>query len=214
VKASFKRITIITLSLFTVSVLFTLFFQQRMPGLMALNSFKIYHWLLDSILMHPGFKYTIFLFGCLCGRFYLTAPSMKIMEKYSVPVFIISLAVIVIGYQYTSDMVLQTGILSLAYFPFVLSVCSFKGRLLQVFSWQPFIFLGEISYGIYIMQVPIEHYFEYLFTGNKSFTTNAAFFSYTLFLIVVCSILYYLYEIPLKNTFFSIIKEEGIQIYL
>ena len=126
---------------------------------------------------------------------------MVFIEKNNVLFLIVSLAVIVLFYKYSivNEIVFESGILCVAYFPFVLSICSFNGKLLHMFSWKPFIFLGEISYGIYIMQAPVEHYFEYLFTANKRFTTNVQFFSYTLFLVLICSLLYYLYEIPVKK---------------
>ena len=172
-----------------------------MPKLLLLSSSGAYKLLLNTILLHPIFKFTIFLFGCICGRFYLTSSRMVFFERYNITISLMSLVVIILFYKYdvVSNVVLDAGILSIAYFPFVLSICSFNGKILQMFSWQPFIFLGEISYSIYIMQAPVEHYFEYLFTGGKAFNTSFQFFSYTLFLIFICSLLYYLYEIPAKK---------------
>ncbi len=182
-----------------------------MPKLLLLNHSHTYNLLLDSVLLHPIFKYTIFLFGCLCGRFYLESDKMVFVEKYNLPIFLLSLIIIISFYAYdvASSIILEAGILCLIYFPFVLSICNFHERILQVFSWKPFIFLGEISYGIYIMQTPVEHFFEYLFTDNKRFTTNAQFFSYTLFLIIICSILYYLYEIPAKKIILHYFKKRS-----
>jgi peptidoglycan/LPS O-acetylase OafA/YrhL len=52
---------------------------------------------------------------------------------------------------------------------------------------------------LYIMQAPVEHYFEYFFTNNKPFQTTQQFFLYTLVLFALCSALYYLFEIPAKK---------------
>ncbi len=211
VKTPFKKVVIIALLLFVASIIFTKYYQAALPRLSLLNHSHTYSLLLDSILLHPIFKYTIFLLGCVCGRFYLESDKMLFVEKYSLPIFLISLTIIILFYKYdvTSGIVFEAGILCLAYCPFVLSICSFSGKILQMLSWKPFIFLGEISYGIYIMQTPVEHYFEHLFTNNKGFTTNMQLFSYTLFLILICSVLYYLYEIPVKKIILHYFKKRS-----
>lgn len=210
-KTSFRKVVIITLLLFAANIIFTKYYQASLSRLLLLNHSHTYSLLLDSILLHPIFKYTIFLFGCVCGRFYLESDMMLFVEKYNLPIFLVSLVSIILFYKYdvTSGIVFESGILCLAYFPFVLSICSSSGKILQAFSWKPFIFLGEISYGVYIMQTPVEHYFEYLFTNNKRFTTNVQFFSYTLFLILICSALYYLYEIPVKKIILHYFKKRS-----
>jgi len=155
-----------------------------------------------TIYLHPITKFTIFLFGCLCGRFYLSARGMAVVRKYSVMIIIACLASIIIICRYVGlehRYIIDAGVLSLIYFPFVLAICGLKGTTLQILSWKPFLFLGEISYGIYIMQAPVAYYFRHFFIGDKEITSIGMFFLYTIVLILVCSALYYVYEVPAKK---------------
>lgn len=201
VKLPFKKVALIIISYYAMCLVFTVLYKYQMPQLLKMNGSKVFEALVNTIYLHPVFKFSVFLFGCLCGRFYLTSPYMTTVKKYSTPMFLISLLLVVIFYKYNvvDNYIYEAGILCILYFPFVLSICSLNDSWLRFFSWQPFIFLGEISYGIYIMQTPVEHFFESMFNGGQSFTTSTHFFSYTLFLIVICSLLYYVYEIPAKK---------------
>ena len=200
VKSSLNRLSVIVIALFLMAVTFTFFYEENIQKLLAISQSHLYKTLIYSISLHPIFKYTIFLFGCLAGRFYLVSKKMAYFEKYSLSISLICLVIIAISYKYIiNDTLFSTGFFSIIYFFLTLSICSFNGKILKAFSYKPFIFLGEISYGIYIMQAPIEHYFESLFTGSKPFTTSLQFLSYTLFLIAICWVLYYTFEIPAKN---------------
>jgi peptidoglycan/LPS O-acetylase OafA/YrhL len=202
VKKSWPKLTTIVLGLFFLNVICMIVYFKMMPRLLSLNDSFLYNSLVKTVYQHPIFKFTIFLFGCLCGRFYLSSPWMVTVRKYSVIILIASLIGIVIACQLIglqNRQVIDSGILSLLYFPLVLSICSLKGPLLKALSWKPFIFLGEISYGIYIMQVPVGYYFKHFFFDEKDFTSVGEFFLYTLALIAVCSVLYYVYEVPAKK---------------
>lgn len=201
VKSSFRKLTVITLIFYLLNIIFTFFYGKNIQNILSINSSILYQTLIKSIWLHPIFKYAIFLFGCLAGRFYLMSKNMWFFDKYNILIAFISLIIIAIFYQSDSieQSIFDAGILSPIYFLLVLSLCSFTGKILKIFSWRPLIFLGEISYGIYIMQAPVEHYFESLFTDGKPFTTSTQFISYTLFLIAICWLLYYILEIPAKK---------------
>lgn len=202
VKKSLSNVTAIVLGLFFLNIVFAVSYWRMMPQLLSLNSSSFYKSMVETIYLHPIAKFTIFLFGCLCGRVYLNGTGMAIVRKYSIPISIASLTSIIIACRYIGlehRYIIDAGILSVLYFPLVLSICSMKGVVLKALSWKPFLFLGEISYGIYIMQAPVGFYFMHFFTGEKEITTLSQFFIYTLLLILICSVLYYLYEMPAKK---------------
>ena len=202
VKKSPSRITAIVLGLFLLNVVFAILWWHWMPNLLSLNSSALYKSLIETIYLHPITKFSIFLLGCLCGRFYFSGPAMMFVRKFNTPLAIACLTCIVVICRYVGlehRYLIDSGILSLIYFPFVLAICSFKGSVLNALSWKPFIFLGEISYGIYIMQVPVALYFRHFFNDDKDFNSIGIFFLYTLVLILVCSALYYIYEVPAKT---------------
>lgn len=202
VKKSWSKSTAIVLVLFFVNIVFAVVYWHMMPRLFSLSSSALYKSFVEATYLHPIFKFTIFLFGCLCGRFYMGAPAgMTMIRKYNWAILLGSLTGIIITCRLVGlehRYIIDAGILSLFYFPFVLSICSLKGVALKALSWKPFLFLGEISYGIYIMQVPVGYYFKHFFTADKEFTLPQ-FFLYTVTLILVCSVLYYVYEVPAKK---------------
>ncbi|RZK44543.1 MAG: acyltransferase [Hymenobacter sp.] len=201
VKSPLKRLILIVVSLHIISILFSFFYEKNLQNIFSLNPSHLYQMLADSIYLHPLFQYTIFLLGCLAGRIYLIPEKMVFFEKNSMAVSVVCLLIVAIFYNYhiVKDAFFDTGFLAFVYFFLVLAVCSFSGMALSFFSWKPFVFLGEISYGIYIMQAPVEHCFESLFTDGKPFTTTTQFLSYTLFLTAICWFLYYAFEIPAKK---------------
>lgn len=201
VKNSFKSVTLILVLVFIFNILFSFYYNHYIPKLLAINTGKSYQLLVNSILRHPVLQYSIFLLGCLCGRVYLVSPKMLFIEKYSVLILVGSLLVIVIICKYNLlDMCLiDAGVFCLAYFPFVLALCKLPEKVAVFFASKPLIFLGEISYGIYIMQSPVEHYFEYFFNNNKQISSSLQFFEYIAFLVLVCSSIYYIYEMPVKK---------------
>lgn len=194
-------LTLLVLAAYIASILFSFYFESSVSSIWATNNTHIVHVITDSILLHPIFKYTIFLFGCLCGRYYLESNVMSIVQKYSVLIALLSLSIIMLFYRYglVKPIFLEAGLLCVAYFPFVLALCSLPTSIEKILSNQLFFFLGEISYGIYIMQAPVEHYFEYLFTNNKKFEYTWQFLAYTVVLIGVCTVLYYLFEMPMRK---------------
>ncbi|RYX81571.1 acyltransferase, partial [bacterium] len=129
VKSSLKRLTIIILSLHASSILFLFFYEKNLQNIFSLNSSHIYQMLADSIYLHPLFQYTIFLFGCLAGRFYLIPEKMVFFEKYSISITLICLVLIATFYKYNivEDAFFDTGFLAIIYCFLVLAICSFNG---------------------------------------------------------------------------------------
>jgi peptidoglycan/LPS O-acetylase OafA/YrhL len=202
VKKTSSNLTAIVLGLFFLNIIFSAIYWNMLPRLFSLSDSSLYKSVVEAIYLHPIFKFTIFLFGCLCGRFYLNSSWMTIIRKYNILILLASLILIIAGCRYIGlehRYIIDAGILGFLYFPLVLSICSLDGTLLKVLSWKPFLFLGEISYGIYIMQVPVAYYFKHLFTNDKDFNSVGLFLLYTVSLILVCWVLYYLYEVPAKK---------------
>ena len=203
VKKPLLKLSVIVISLFVLNIVFAIVYRQMMPHLLSLNNSSVYKSVVEAIYLHPISKFTIFLSGCFCGWVYLCIPTtVAMIKKYSIMILIASLAGIAFTCQYLglkNRHVIDAGLLSFFYFPLVLSICSLNGGILKALSWKPFLFLGEISYGIYIMQVPVAFYFKHFFTADRDFISISQFFLYTLTLILVCSVLYYLYEVPAKK---------------
>jgi len=152
---------------------------------------------LSSLYKHPIFLISTFLFGMLGGKIYMEnkITFFKGWKNNFLAVIISIMAISLIKY-YADDELLASGILAPLYFILVTSITSFTKNQTVIFSYKPVIFLGEISFGIYILQAPVQRYFTYFF-GEINNTGTMMLFVFTL--ITIASITYYIIEIPAKK---------------
>ncbi|MBB3057509.1 peptidoglycan/LPS O-acetylase OafA/YrhL [Mucilaginibacter gotjawali] len=83
----------------------------------------------------------------------------------------------------------------------VTSITSFGNQETRLFNSRVFLFLGDISYGIYILQYPVYVFFtHYILTINS----GLSLFYYMLFLISVGGLAYFSIEKPAKTLILSL----------
>lgn len=140
-----------------------------------------------------------FIVGMLGGYIF-----MKYLTniKYNTDVFLISLAgVLIIILKYNSTVNLHNGALAIIYVIFLLLLSINNGYITRLFKNKKLVFLGEISYGIYILQDPffriissysVKKYFK---VSDYSFI----FFSRLLVLIFISALVYNFFEKPMKS---------------
>ena len=89
----------------------------------------------------------------------------------------------------------KDGLLAPVFAIFIGSIAALDPSFLKT---RPLVFLGEISYGIYILQKPVYIYFNLIYL---KFSNNqiAGFIIYVFLLIAVSTLLYYIVEIPCKR---------------
>jgi peptidoglycan/LPS O-acetylase OafA/YrhL len=74
-----------------------------------------------------------------------------------------------------------------------------KGFIAKLFSFKPFIWLGEISYGFYLWQFFIYLFFEACLKNDHSNFTSSQFYLYVLTLLIFSSISYHFFELPMRK---------------
>ena len=84
-----------------------------------------------------------------------------------------------------------------------------KNGIVKLFSTRVFQYLGELSYAVYILQIPIFYIFYYLLYPYYHFTTNSGFIVYFSILLLSSIITFELIEKPSKNYF-----SEKLKVYL
>jgi len=192
-RKSMKRFTIFVLAYFVISVVITsiLFYltKQSLPPIAKQIDSSLYR--------NPIFLISTFLFGMLSGKLYVENKITFFRNRWNSRISIILsvLAIFIVKY-YMALGILESGILSPLYFVLVMAITSFKKSETTVFNSRFFIFLGDISFGVYILQVPVKVYYSYYITKIDS--TYAMLF-YVLTEIMIASITYYIIEIPLKK---------------
>lgn len=80
-----------------------------------------------------------------------------------------------------------------------------KGWIVKLFSLHPFQYVGELSYAIYILQVPVFYIFYHIVYSYYRFSTNTGFVVYFSMLLLISVIAFETIEKPCKNLILKII---------
>ncbi|OIV43177.1 acyltransferase family protein [Flavobacterium johnsoniae] len=139
----FKNIKLKKLSLYII--LFWIFSQI------------IYHLFFDNEFLlldrNPIMHLNEFLIGNLAGLFFIKYLKDK---KANYDFFILLLSgLIALALRFPMEMHYHNGLLAVFFIPLIILLSINIGSLTRLFKKKAFVFLGEISYGIYILQHPI-----------------------------------------------------------
>jgi peptidoglycan/LPS O-acetylase OafA/YrhL len=95
----------------------------------------------------------------------------------------------------------HNGLLAPFFLMVIVGVASDKGWLTNFLSRKPMVFLGEISFALYIFQAPVQQVFIEFWLPEGAKTLNAEGFAvYTLCLLIFSALMYRLVETPLRYT--------------
>lgn len=153
--------------------------------------------------LHPVFEISTFLLGTLCGKVYLDNKSAFFHKTWNNRIAVLLCAVIIFYAKYAfpdNFGLVRAGILSPVYFVFIMSVTSFSQSETKLFNSKLSLFLGEISYGIYIVQYPVYIFYIYYIHKVVDWPTLLLFIAC---LVAVASITFYLIEKPCKKMILS-----------
>lgn len=101
----------------------------------------------------------------------------------------------------TSDVVLLSttnGLIAPVFAVFVAALSIDSSRLSSTLRLAPFVLLGEMSYAIYILQIPVAWFLRLTFSGQWTVTPAALFAIYLAVLISASFLVYRYYEQPLR----------------
>jgi len=102
-----------------------------------------------------------------------------------------------VGYK----LAFKSSFLSPLYLLLIVAVASSRGVIVTALSWRPLVFLGEISYSVYILQFPA--FLIYYSLMPESFRTEslAYFLGYFALLLLASAVCYRYFELPLNRYF-------------
>src|SRR5260221_2310168 len=188
-----NRFTVFALAYFVISIIATsiLFYLSKQ------SLAPVEKQIVSSLYKNPIFLISTFIYGMLCGKLYIENKITFFNNKWNsrLSIVVCVFAIFLFKY-YIEGGILSSGILSPLYFVLVMAITSFKNNETTIFNSKLFIFLGNISFGVYILQSPISNYFTYYITKIYD-SYSLLFFVFTL--IIFVSISYYIIEIPFKN---------------
>lgn len=156
------------------------------------NQFKIYY---EYLRLHPLMHLNQFLIGNLVGFLFI---KRNFKKNYDI-LIIINVLLIFLTLNYFSYLNLFHGLSLLVFAPFVFLLSANNGFITKILNTKPLIFLGEISYGIYILQFPVFYLLQKLFDKVELNNLTLIFYISILILIVFSGISYLTFEKPMRK---------------
>lgn len=153
----------------------------------------------NILLYNPLMHLNEFLIGNLAGYFFVK----KAQNKKSNYDFLILLTVglVFLALKFPLGLNFHNGLLAVLFIPLIVLISLNNGFITKLFQKKLFVFLGEISFGIYILQFPVYSLIS-AFRINKYLHLNdptIVFFLRFVILIILSSVTYIYIEKPLQD---------------
>ncbi len=150
--------------------------------------------IIDTVFFNPVMHISQFLIGMTGG--YLFERSKPVLPSGNrTPVILFCVIVALLAFR-PDNISYHVGLIAPVFMLFVLSIAVNNPKWLNI---KGFVFLGEISYGIYILQRPVYKFLEVL-NGQYTHLPNQYFFIIAfVFLLVISALSYLFIEKPLRR---------------
>lgn len=167
----------------------------------AINS----HWEINNalftkrfLLYFPIMHLNQFLVGNLAGLFFIQYLRNK-SGNYDWAILLIFLAIPTALVFRPEFLNYHDGFLALLFIPFIIMMSLNTGIITQIFRCNFFVFLGEISYGIYILQIPVFLFTEFILQKFHVSGDLKLFICGTIALLFFSALSYRFIEKPLRE---------------
>lgn len=151
----------------------------------------------EFLFYFPPMHLAEFLVGNLAGLYFIQKRSNK-ERNYDV-ILLVLLCLIPLMVFYNPDLNFHNGLLAILFIPIILLISANNGFISTICKYKPLIFLGEISYGIYILQNPIFAWTKALLKDYQITNETTKFYIATLVLILIASLSFIFIETPLRK---------------
>lgn len=186
-KFSFKTVLIAALSLFIVS---QLLFHYGLHHPFYQGDPSPSH---DVLFYGPYMHWSEFILGNVAGLYFIK--NKEVLQKnWDIWIVILTLLVGVLLKKVTV-INFHNGMLAPVLLPLIVLMAANTGRITRWFENKWAVFLGEISYSMYILQLPVFYYLKPLDLGNVVLT----FVVKLLIHIAICSLCFHFVEKPLRT---------------
>lgn len=148
----------------------------------------------------PVFHIATFVEGIIAGLLFIKNYNFLKNKQFRIKIICYTLASLYLLISITAfnfPKYHHNGLLVPAYFLFILAF-SFESKWTSFYSNRLFVYLGDISYSLYILQVPVWLFYRH-FTAGMSLDNNLSFYLYLLILMAVSSLVYSFYERTVQN---------------
>jgi len=150
--------------------------------------------IVDTIFFNPLMHISQFLIGMVGGSVYFANKNKSHTYRW-LPLVLFAAIVLLIACR-PEDVSYHVGLIAPVFMLFIISVATYRPRVLEL---APLVFLGEISYGIYILQQPV---YKLLLNLNRIYIhlgETWLFWIALVALIAISSASYFWFERPVKR---------------
>lgn len=149
----------------------------------------------EFIAYFPLLHVNEFLAGNLAGLYFIKNFRQK---NYDLPIFLIFISILLS--LIFIPIFFHNGLMALLFIPLIILISNNNGWLTKIFSLKPLEYLGEVSYAVYIIHIPVLYILrEFLKWRNYTLNIDTVFFIYIIVLLV-CSVFFYQFvEKPMRD---------------
>lgn len=136
-----------------------------------------------------------FVIGNIAGLFFLRYRPSGNFDG----VLLLLLVAVLAALKLKIGVLYHNGMLAVFFVPMMVLLAGNTGLMTRIFSWQPLVFLGEISYAMYILQMPICQWTEKLL-ADAGYTERTQVFNIQLAVLLFAAVVgYRMVELPLRR---------------
>ncbi len=150
--------------------------------------------ILDTVFFSPIIHINQFIIGMLGGYIYQKTIDRPLNIPF-IPAAVLAIVALVLACK-PPTISMQVGLLSPL---FLLMIIALAKRRSAILEWRPLVYLGEISYGIYILQYPVYGALYLLNNHYFNFNGTILFYAGLTMLILTSELLYRIIEMPVNN---------------
>lgn len=186
----------------TIWIILFWLISQTVFYLITHNNLKIPYYEIKDIFYNPFMHLNEFLIGNLAGLLFIT--KLKNKQKNYLPFIILLIFSLIFLLKFPIGLDFHNGFLAIIFVPLILLISLSNDKITKIFSNNKFVFLGEISFGLYILQVPVwmifsDYRMEKYFSLNKESDFTSSFIIRLFILLILSSLSYIYFEKPLRN---------------
>lgn len=176
--------------------------SQILFHLIVYGVIKIPNYSIRDIHYHPLMHLNEFLVGNLAGLFFVK--KLKNHQNNYLIIILIIIALIILLLRFPIGLIFHNGLLAVLFVPLILFISMSNDKITTVFSQNIFIFLGEMSFGLYILQAPIwivfSDYRMQKYLGlDKQLDFSISFLIRLTLLLIISALSYLFFEKPLRT---------------
>lgn len=193
-KISTKYLLIISLLFWIVSQIFVHVTIEK-------EILKVPFYSYMDLLYHPLLHMNEFLIGAVAGLIFIK----KKTQSNNILVILILITLLILILKFPIGINYHNGFLAIIFIPLIFFISTDNSFVSKFLSKKIFVFLGEISYGIYILQFPVyilimkNNMLLNILTLDESKDVNKIFFIYIVSLISISSLVYIYLEKPMRD---------------